>query len=135
MTLSKIRIIIMPIRAGIGCWQAQSKIGIESAICFQYKRFGDLLCSLFIDQRRAMSSEAPLSSKKALTRQGKSSIKMLENRWRFSNPDKPGEFATKALRPKGKLMFRFHFRAFVSWWRKCFAIKCKKLTIKRLIKI
>jgi len=48
------------------------------------------------------------------------------------NPDKPEENATKAQRHKGKLFVKIHFRVFVSWWRKCFAIKSTKFTIKVL---
>jgi hypothetical protein len=45
------------------------------------------------------------------------------------NPDKPGQIATKAPRHKAKPLVNIHLCVFVSWWRKCFAIKCKEFTI------
>ena len=48
------------------------------------------------------------------------------------NPDKPEQIATKTLRHKAKLLVNIHLCAFVSWWRKYFAIKCKKVTTKIL---
>jgi len=44
------------------------------------------------------------------------------------NPDKPEQIATKAPRYKAKPLVNIHLCVFVSWWRKCFAIKCKEFT-------
>jgi hypothetical protein len=49
------------------------------------------------------------------------------------NPDKPERIATKAPRHKVKPLVNIHLCVFVSWWRKCFAIKCKEITTKTLI--
>ena len=40
--------------------------------------------------------------------------------------------ATKAQRHKVKLFAKIYLCVLVSWWRKCFAIKYKKITIKLL---
>jgi hypothetical protein len=49
------------------------------------------------------------------------------------NPDKPEQIATKAPRHKAKPLVNIHLCVFVSWWRKCFATKCKEFTTKTLI--
>jgi hypothetical protein len=46
--------------------------------------------------------------------------------------DKPEQIATKAPRHQAKPLVNIHLCAFVSWWRKCFAIKCAQFTIKTL---
>jgi hypothetical protein len=48
------------------------------------------------------------------------------------NPDKPEQIATKAPRHKAKSSVNTHLCVFVSWWRKCFATKCKKIISKVL---
>jgi len=50
------------------------------------------------------------------------------------NPDKPEQIATKAPRHKAKPLVNIHLWVFVSWWRKCFAIKCKEFTTKTLMR-
>jgi hypothetical protein len=40
--------------------------------------------------------------------------------------------ATKAQRHKVKLFVKIYLCVLVPWWRKCFAIKCKKIAIKVL---
>jgi len=50
----------------------------------------------------------------------------------FPNPDKSEQIATKAPRHKAKPLVDIHLCVFVSWWRKCFAIKCKEFTTKTL---
>jgi hypothetical protein len=49
------------------------------------------------------------------------------------NPEKPEQIATKAPRHKVKHLVNIFLRAFVSWWRKCFFIKCKEIAIKNNI--
>jgi hypothetical protein len=48
------------------------------------------------------------------------------------NPDKPEQIATKAPRHKEKLLVNIHLWVFVSWWRKYFATKRKKIISKVL---
>jgi len=43
--------------------------------------------------------------------------------------------ATKAQRHKVKLFAKIYLCVLVSWWRKCFAIKCTKITTKVLTSI
>jgi hypothetical protein len=50
------------------------------------------------------------------------------------NPDKPEQFATKAPRHKARPLANIHLCVFVSWWRICFAKKCKKITSKVLMR-
>jgi hypothetical protein len=50
----------------------------------------------------------------------------------YPNSDKPEQIATKAPRHKAKSLVNIHLWVFVSWWRKCFAIKCKEFTTKTL---
>jgi hypothetical protein len=50
------------------------------------------------------------------------------------NPDKPEQIATKAPRHKAKPLVNIHLCVFVSWWRKCFDTKCKKI-ISKVLKI
>jgi hypothetical protein len=52
-----------------------------------------------------------------------------------ANPDKPEQIATKAPRHKAKPLANIHLCVFVSWWRKCFATKCKKIISKILKKM
>jgi hypothetical protein len=50
------------------------------------------------------------------------------------NPDKPEQIATKAPRHKAKPLVNIHLCVFVSWWRKCFSTKCKKIISKVLMR-
>jgi hypothetical protein len=48
----------------------------------------------------------------------------------FPQRYEPEQIATKAPRHKAKPLVNIHLCVFVSWWRRCFAIKCKEFTTK-----